>query len=153
MAGHVSISTTVGVQEALAHMEVEALQANLQKFLWQSVSYFDTLGENFYHGLVLGLCAMMDSHYAVTSNREAGEGRYDIQLMPKKVGLPGILIELKLKRDIDEDELRRLSKDALEQMNDKKYDIQMRAEGISSIYKYGVAFSGKKVEIACEIES
>ena len=148
MVSHISISTTVGIQEALARMQVDALQTNLQKFLWQSVSYFDTLGENFYHGLVLGLCAMMDSHYTVTSNREAGEGRYDIQLMPKKSGLPGILIELKSKKDVDEEELRKLSQDALRQIDEKNYDMQMRELGIESIYKYGIAFSGKKVEIA-----
>ena len=143
MASHVSISTTVGVQEALSRMDVDALQEHLQKFLWQTVSYYDTQGENFYHGLVLGLCAMMDSHYAVTSNREAGEGRYDVQLMPKMIGLPGIIIELKYKKDVDEEELRNISRDALKQIDERKYDTQMKEAEISSIYKYGVAFSGK----------
>lgn len=151
MTDHVPISTTVGIQEALSRMEVDALQENLQKFLWQTVSYYDTQGENFYHGLVLGLCAMMDSHYAVTSNREAGEGRYDVQLMPKMIGLPGIIIELKYKKDVDEEELRNISRDALKQIDERKYDTQMKEAEISSIYKYGVAFSGKRVEIACSV--
>lgn len=151
MTDHVPISTTVGIQEALSRMEVDALQENLQKFLWQTVSYYDTQGENFYHGLVLGLCAMMDSHYAVTSNREAGEGRYDVQLMPKMTGLPGIIIELKYKKDVDEEELRNISRDALKQIDERKYDTQMKEAEISLIYKYGVAFSGKRVEIACSV--
>lgn len=151
MASRVSISTTVGVQEALSRMDVDALQENLQKFLWQTVSYYDTQGENFYHGLVLGLCAMMDSHYAVSSNREAGEGRYDVQLMPKRNGLPGILIELKYKKDVNEDELRSIAKKALKQIEERKYDAHMKAAGINSIYKYGVAFSGKRVEITSSV--
>lgn len=151
MVGQVSITTTIGVQEALSRMEVDVLQANLQKFLWQTVSYYDAADESFYHGLVLGLCAMMDVYYTITSNRESGEGRYDIQLLPKKRNLPGILIELKAKKDATEEELKSISQGALKQMNDKKYDTQLLEQGIETIYKYGVAFSGKRVEIATEI--
>lgn len=150
MASHVSVSTTIGVQEALWNMEAEALQANLQKFLWQTVSYYDTADESFYHGLVLGLCAMMDMFYTITSNRESGEGRYDIQMLPKKEKLPGILIELKVKKGASEDELKSMSQGALKQMNDLKYDIQLLERGIKTIYKYGIAFSGKHVEISTE---
>ena len=146
----IPVSTTVNVQHALARMDVVRLKENLQKFLWQTVSYHDTADESFYHGLVLGLCAMMDSHYAVTSNREAGSGRYDIQLMPKKLGLPGVLIELKSKKDATEEQLKKLSQDAIVQMLDKKYDSMMKEKGIDVIYKYGVAFSRKNVEITCE---
>lgn len=91
----IPMSTAIGVQEAVFKMDIEALQKKLQEFLLQTVSFYDTTNENFYHGLVLGLCAMMDNYYIVSSNRESGEGRYDIQLMPKKTKLPGILIELK----------------------------------------------------------
>ena len=150
MNASIPVSTTVNVQHALARLDVTELKKNLQKFLWQTVSYHDTADESFYHGLVLGLCAMMDSHYAVKSNREAGEGRYDIQLMPKKSGLPGILIELKSKKDATEEQLKKLSQDAIVQIVDKKYDSMMMEKGIDMIYKYGVAFSGKKVEIMCE---
>lgn len=146
----IPVSTTVNVQHALARMDVAGLKENLQKFLWQTVSYHDTADESFYHGLVLGLCAMMDSHYAVTSNREAGEGRYDIQLMPKKLGLPGILIELKSKKDVTEDQLKKLSQEAIVQISNRKYDSVMNEKGIDVIYKYGVAFSGKHVEVVCE---
>ena len=150
MNASIPVSTTANVQHALARMDVGELKENLQKFLWQTVSYHDTADESFYHGLVLGLCAIMDSHYAVTSNREAGSGRYDIQLMPKKSGLPGILIELKSKKDATEEQLKKLSQDAIVQMLDKKYDSMMKEKGIDVIYKYGVAFSRKNVEITCE---
>ena len=64
--------------------DLRELKEQLGKLLQQSVSYYDTAGENFYHGLVLGLCAMLDNRYYITSNRESGKGRYDIQLLPKQ---------------------------------------------------------------------
>lgn len=84
----------------------------------------------------------------VSSNRETGDGRYDIQLKPTKENLPGILIELKSGRNCTEEQLKRLSETALQQIVDKKYDTELTAAGVETIYKYGVAFSGKKVEIA-----
>ncbi|MCC2120028.1 PD-(D/E)XK nuclease domain-containing protein [Waltera acetigignens] len=68
--------------------------------LTQSVSFFDTAGENFYHGFMLGLCALMSGTF-VTSNRESGDGRYDIQLKPIRKGMPGILIELKAGKNVE----------------------------------------------------
>lgn len=83
----------------------------------------------------------------VTSNRESGDGRYDIQLKPVKKGLPGILIELKEEKDCSEEKLKKLSETALQQINDKRYDTELLSAGVRTIYKYGVAFSGKKVEV------
>ena len=88
-------STAISIQEALYTKDAQQLQTQMSKLLMQSASYYDTVGESFYHGLVLGLCAMMDHRYDITSNRESGEGRYDIQLMPKMKQDPGILIEFK----------------------------------------------------------
>ena len=47
---------------------------------------------------MLGLCALLGGFF-VTSNRESGEGRYDIQLKPVKKGLPGIIIELRAEKE------------------------------------------------------
>ena len=89
---------------------------------------------------------MLSGSYT-TSNRESGEGRYDIQLLPRDAKLPGILIELKAEKNCSEDELKRLSETALQQINDRKYDTEMTSKGITAIHKYGVAFSGKRVEV------
>ena len=83
----------------------------------------------------------------MTSNRESGEGRYDIQLKPVKKNLPGVLIELKATKNCSEDSLKKLSETALRQINEKKYDTEMKNAGVTDIYKYGVAFCGKKVEV------
>ena len=142
-------ATTIAIQEAIYSGNGEILQEQLGKLLIQSVSCYDTAGENFYHGLVLGLCAMLDNRYIITSNRESGEGRYDISLCPKDNKMPGIIIELKAEKDADEKELKELAKAALKQIIDKKYDTEMQTKGVKTIIKYGVAFSGKHVEIVC----
>ena len=141
-------ATAISIQEAIYSGDTAALQKNLGTLLMQSVSSYDTVGENFYHGLVLGLCATLDNRFYITSNRESGEGRYDICLCPKDGKLPGILIELKAAKDCPEDELKELSKTALKQINDRKYDTELTTKGVKNIFKYGVAFSGKKVQIS-----
>lgn len=142
-------ATAIAIQEAIYSGDGESLQEQLGKLLIQSASCYDTAGENFYHGLVLGLCAMLDNRYIITSNRESGEGRYDISLCPKDSKMPGIIIELKAEKDADENELKELAKAALKQIIDKKYDNEMQTKGIKNVIKYGVAFSGKHVEIVC----
>ena len=140
-------STAISVQEAIFSEDNEKLKNLIQTLLAQSVSSFDSAGENFYHGFMLGLCALLGGSF-VTSNRESGSGRYDIQLKPREKKLPGILIELKAEKNCSAERLKKLSEAALRQINEKKYDTEMLAEGVNNIYKYGVAFSGKRVEVA-----
>ena len=141
-------ATAISIQESLYSNNVAALQKHLGTLLMQSVSCYDTIGENFYHGLILGLCATLDNRYYITSNRESGEGRYDICLSPKNASLPGVLIELKAAKDCSDDELKELSENALKQINDRKYDTELTTKGVKNVFKYGVAFSGKKVQIS-----
>ena len=140
-------STAISIQEAIYSGNSTALQNLLQKLLLESVSNFDTAHENFYHGLVLGLCVILDNRYEITSNRESGTGRYDIALTPKTGNLPGILIELKAAKDVSAEQLSQLAQDALTQIEEKQYDTTMKTRNISPVFKYGVAFSGKNVEI------
>lgn len=140
-------ATAISIQEAIYSGDTAALQKNLGTLLMQSVSSYDTVGENFYHGLVLGLCATLDNRFYITSNRESGEGRYDICLCPKDGKLPGILIELKAAKDCPEDELKVLSEKALAQIDNRKYETELTVKGVRNILKYGVAFSGKRVMI------
>lgn len=67
-------------------------------------------------------------------------------LEPKVVSLPGIIMEFKASKE--ETRLEDLAEEALRQISDKDYDTDMRNRGIHDIVKYGIAFSGKKVEIA-----
>lgn len=143
------LALTVSVQEALYAGDGAKLKTLIQKLLLQSVSCFDAVGENFYHGFMLGLCALLSNAY-VTSNREAGEGRYDIQLLPRQKTFPGIIIELKAAKNIQGEQLKRLAETALAQIKIKHYTAELEQKGVSVIYKYGVAFSGKYVEIVVE---
>lgn len=145
----IPMAAAISMQEALYSADSQKLKAVMQSLLANSVSSFDTAAENFYHGFMLGLCALLSNAY-VTSNREAGDGRYDIQLMPKNAVLPGILIELKAEKHADAEQLKKLAAIALKQINDKNYAADMQSHGVKTIYKYGVAFSGKKVEIEVE---
>ena len=140
-------STAIAVQEAIFSGDNRKLKTQIQTLLMESASSFDTAGENFYHGFMLGLCALLGGFF-VTSNRESGEGRYDIQLKPVKKGLPGIIIELKAEKNGTEESLKQLSETALKQIQEKQYDTELRTAGVEAIYKYGVAFCGKRVEVA-----
>lgn len=145
-------SSVVAIHEAICGQDAEQLQEQLRKLLLQTISYNDAASESFYHGFVLGLCAMLDGKYYVTSNREAGEGRFDIQLMPKRQDLPGILIEVKSGKNCLEDTLEELAKAALEQIDERNYDTDMEMHEVHEIIKYGVAFCGKNVEVAIKKE-
>ena len=142
-------ATAIEVEEAMFSGDGEKLKNVIERMLVQSVSFFDAAGENFYQGFLLGICAMFGSCY-VMSSRESGEGRYDIALYPKNTGFPGIIIELKAKKCIDEKELQNLAAAALRQINEKRYDAEMRQRAVATIYKFGVAFSGKKIAVKAE---
>lgn len=68
-------------------------------------------------------------------------------MKPTKKELPGILIELKAEKNCSDEQLKKLSEMALQQISDKKYETELMTAGVRMIYKYGVAFSGKKVEV------
>ncbi len=140
-------STAIAVQGAIFSGDGQKLRDIIRKLLIQSVSSFDMAKENFYHGFMLGICALLGGSYT-TSNRESGEGRYDIQLSPEAKTLPGIIIELKAEKNCSGSKLKALAETALQQINEKKYDAEMTSKGVNTIYKYGVAFSGKNVEVA-----
>ena len=143
-------STSISIQKAIYSGDAESLKKQMRQLLLQSVSSFDASHEDFYHGLLLGLCAMMDSRYYITSNRESGEGRFDIQLMPKADNLPGILIEVKWTNNAVSQALQELARSAIRQINEKHYETELRTHGVTQILKYGAAFSGKNVEICME---
>lgn len=126
---------------------MKKLQSAIAEYMDKSISFYDAGAEGFYHGLVLGLIALLDQQYKITSNREFGEGRYDISLFPRELRYPGILMELKWKKGITEDTLKKLAKEALNQIETQRYDAEMRQEGVTEVIKLGIAFSGKNVKI------
>ena len=154
----ISLSTAISIQQAIIKQDVSRLQEQLQKFLIQTISFYDYAHENFYHGLILGICAIMNNLYRVDSNKESGYGRYDISLMPINKKMPGIIIELKvLQNNIPEQEIEVLlensAKEALEQIEEKEYLTAMKREGITSFLKIGISFYKKMVKLASKTEN
>ena len=153
----ISQSTAIAIQQAIIRQDVPKLQDNLQKLLLNSISSFDYAHENFYHGLILGICAIMNNLYRVDSNRESGHGRYDIQLRPYDKKMPGIIIELKVLKDgiaeacIDT-ELEVSAKEALAQIERRQYVTAMKQEGITHFFKIGGSFYKKRVKLLSDTE-
>ena len=82
------------VAESLYANDVERLQKAITEYMDKSISFYDAGAEGFYHGLTLGLIALLDNQYKIKSNRESGDGRYDISLVPREKKYPGIMKEL-----------------------------------------------------------
>ena len=145
--GAITRTTANKIAESLYANDYKKLQKAIAEYMDRSISFYDAGAEGFYHGLVLGLIALMDNQYKIKSNRESGDGRYDIGLIPRIGSYPGIIMELKWKKDLDEEALDKLAAEALKQIDGLRYDTEMLEEGICDILKFGIAFSGKKVII------
>lgn len=107
--GLITQSTANKIAESLYVNDMAKLQTAIMEYMKKTISFYDAGAEGFYHGLLLGLMALLDNQYKIRSNREAGEGRYDIGLIPKEKKYPGIIMELKWARDLSERELQSLS--------------------------------------------
>lgn len=150
-SGVIKRTTMDTIVESLFSNSYERLQLALSEYLNNSISFFDKSSESFYHGLMLGLLALMDNQYIIKSNREAGDGRYDISLLPRQNKYPAIIIELKYQKDITDDKLNSLAHQALSQINLLRYDSEFKQYGFEKVLKYAIAFSGKKVNVVSEI--
>ncbi|MDO5416431.1 MAG: AAA family ATPase [Lachnospiraceae bacterium] len=148
--GAITRTTANKIAESLYANDFKKLQQAITEYMDKSISFYDSSAEGFYHGLVLGLIALMDNQYKIKSNRESGDGRYDICLIPRDRKHPGIIMELKSESQLNEEELRALSAKALNQISEKRYDAEMRSDGEGKILKLGIAFSGKHVKIKAE---
>ena len=143
--GAVSRTTGDKIAESLFINDYVKLEKAIAEYMDKAISFYDTASESFYHGLVLGLMAMMDNQYKIKSNRESGKGRFDICLMPRDNKHPGMIMELKWKKNLDDNELVLLADEAISQIHSMEYDSEMKSEGIKKILKFGIAFSGKRV--------
>ena len=123
--------------------DTDTIQEMLGDYLWNSISVRDTavrrnMKENFYHGMLLGLLQNQDS-WLVKSNAETGEGYSDISIQtPERVG---IVIELKY---ADDGNLEKACREALEQIEEKKYAQGLKRRSMKKIIKYGIAFYEKE---------
>ena len=139
-------STATAIQQAIFERDTETLRENIESYLLETISVFDTGSEAFYQGLMIGLCAILNNRYTVRSNRESGLGRFDIQLWPMDTGIPGFIFELKASKKRSES-LETLALEALQQIDGMRYEHEMRSGGVKEIIKVGIAFRGKEMSI------
>lgn len=139
-------SLAISISQAIFSKDTQKLQALLEDFMVKSISSIDGANEGFYHGMMLGLCAILGNRYKIHSNRESGLGRFDIQLMPLTKGMPGFIFEFKHTKD-EHTDLSALADSALQQIEAKKYDTELRDNGVNSIISIGIAFRGKSAVV------
>ena len=136
--------------DALKNGEETKVGEIFESYLKKTISIRDTFvrkasKENFYHGILLGILGVKEEWY-VSSNQESGEGYSDI-LVETENSETVILIEVKYANDGNLDQA---CERALQQIEEKKYDEELRENGVDKILKYGIACYMKlcKVKLA-----
>ena len=143
---HFGISLFRKTMEALKNLNFNDFEKYFQEIMLKSTSNWATSKEAFYHGLSLGMLSYLDNDYYVTSNFEAGFGRYDVVLEPKNKNNRAFILEFKVAEA--ENKLEKLSKEAIKQIEEKKYDINLKSKEIKEITSVGIAFYGKKLKVS-----
>lgn len=141
-------ASTDKINQGFLEGEVETIQQELTMFLGETISVFDTKARNeekeiFYHGILLDILKNY-SGWVVKSNRESGDGFADILLKPKNPDA-GIIVELKYARSLHD--LDQACERALEQIEDRRYDTELREDGRNDILAYGIAFCRKRCKV------
>ena len=143
---HFGISLFRKTMEALKSLKFNDFEKYFQEIMLKSTSNWDTSKEAFYHELSLGMLSYLDNDYYVTSNFEAGFGRYDVVLEPKNKNNRAFILEFKVTDD--ENKLEKLSEEAIKQIEEKRYDINLKSREIKEITFVGIAFYGKKLKVS-----
>ena len=141
---NVSESSLSAMINGLRYEERERFAQSYADMLLSLPSYHDLKDENSYHVLFLGMCAWLSNEYEIKSNREAGKGRCDIILKAKKERLPSYVLEFKYLKEAGEKELEASARAAIEQIEGKRYDIELTGK----VILVGLAHAGKEVRIA-----
>lgn len=134
--------------QGLLDGDMDTFEPLFQEIVMNTFSYFDLSGkrpENVYHSFVLGLLVSIGDQYEVKSNRESGYGRYDVMLIPKDQAKKGIIIEFKKVNETKKETLQEAVHQAMQQIERKKYEQELRLRGITNILKIAMAFQGKEV--------
>lgn len=131
--------------------DTESFKKGFKEILAGVFSYFalkEDESEQYYHVFTIGIMALLSDNYIIKSNREAGDGRADLLIIPKNPSELGIIMEFK--KSDKEELLLKDAKIALKQINDKKYDNELLALGINNILKVGISFYNKECEMIFE---
>ena len=142
--GYRGVSDITNMMDEMLKGNAVLFEEDLNRILRNSVSYHDAAnGESFYHGMMLGFCVLLKDTHIVQSNRESGYGRFDLALIPTDMRYYGVIMEFK--RAADEGQLEEKALEALAQIEELSYIAEFQQRQIEKVWKYGIAFCGKKV--------
>ena len=147
--GPVKNDRLVRMLQALNENNMPIFQRLLNDFVVNTLSYYDTSGrdpEKVYQAFLLGML-ISSGAYEVSSNREAGLGRYDILMRPRDIRKRGVIMELKLYDPMFDTSVDDILDSALQQIEDKQYAATLYAAGVTDILKMAITFDGKQVWI------
>lgn len=147
---NVNVNEDLGdMLKALIKGDIETFDIMFSKTIEKTLSYFDLSGESqkFYHAFVLGMLVSLEETHHIRSNRESGYGRYDVMVIPKDKSQLGLIIEFKKVNKRRKETLEQAAKKALDQIENKKYNLEMGELGIKKILELAIAFDGKEVLI------
>jgi PD-(D/E)XK nuclease superfamily/Predicted AAA-ATPase len=136
--------------KSIESCDFKMMQYLLSKITKETFSHFGVSSkhsESFYHAFFLGLLISLRDRYIIGSNRESGYGRYDVMLEPKVKAKTGFIIEFKAFNEAFHENVEQVAKEALEQIEAKQYEVELKKRGIEKIVKMGIVFKGKEVRI------
>ncbi|MCI8272555.1 MAG: AAA family ATPase [Clostridia bacterium] len=134
----------------LVTLNLEEFEEKFQILVMQMFSYMDVgenTAENFYHAFALGMLVGLKDSYYVNSNRESGMGRYDIMLEPKDKNGNAFIMEFKVFKQNKEKDIEETIENAKKQIEEKRYEENLRERGYNNITKLVFAFNGKEVKM------
>ena len=140
---HVNRDSRTDILESVIHADAEKLEDLLCTWLTNTISCFDEQ-ENYYHGFVTGLVSGF-SGYMVVSNRESGNGRFDLVVKQRSRWHHAAILEFKVVEKYNQ--MTKACEDALKQIEEKDYEASLRDEQYENIAKLGICFCQKRCRV------
>lgn len=140
---HVNRDSRTDILESVIHADAEKLEDLLCTWLTNTISCFDEQ-ENYYHGFVTGLVSGFNG-YMVVSNRESGNGRFDLVVKQRSRWHHAAILEFKVVEKYNQ--MTKACEDALKQIEEKDYEASLRDEQYENIAKLGICFCRKRCRV------
>ena len=140
---HINRDSRTDILESVIHADAEKLEDLLCTWLTNTISCFDEQ-ENYYHGFVTGLVSGFNG-YMVVSNRESGNGRFDLVVKQRSRWHHAAILEFKIVEKYNQ--MTKACEDALRQIEEKDYEASLRDEQYENIAKLGICFCQKRCRV------
>ena len=140
---HINRDSRTDILESVIHADAEKLEDLLCTWLTNTISCFDEQ-ENYYHGCVTGLVSGFNG-YMVVSNRESGNGRFDLVVKQRSRWHHAAILEFKVVEKYNQ--MTKACEDALNQIEEKDYEASLRDEQYENIAKLGICFCQKRCRV------